>query len=78
MLTENQLRENYFYACLCVAGAPYQFRTDFQLCDYGLQQYANPQIFAWNVTGVQQPTDEQMLNTLSMTDINNVKAQMQQ
>lgn len=68
-ITAGQLIENYWFACLYIAGTPYNFsRSDIDLADDGAST-PNPYIKSWTVAGIPKPTDEYMMANVSLENI---------
>ena len=77
-LTADELRDNYYFACLLVAGAPYvYFRPDIVIRDAGGSSMPTPHIYTWTVTGIPKPTDAYLMSYSSMVMINTLNLSMQ-
>lgn len=76
-LTTEDLAANYFYACLYIAGPPYKFsRKDIKIFDDGLSSSPAPYIGKWEVVNIPMPSNSEMMNNVSMDNINGIKALM--
>lgn len=69
-LTAEELKSNYYFACLQVAGTPYIYmRSDIIL---SALPASGPYIKTWTVAGVSQPNDAYMLANCDMTTIGTI------